>query len=97
MEKQRFYRTDCSFTYRGNIRVDHRIHFELAYNEEEASEKTRNYLESWGYTEIQINECHEETEEEKYGRPEVTEPVKVETMESVKSVSVPSENTDELF
>lgn len=66
---QKFWRTDCSFTYKNNVRVEHRIHTELAETAEEAAAKTRSFLEFYSdYSEITINEVHEETEDEKYRR-----------------------------
>ena len=64
-----FYRTVCSFTYRGEIRVEGRVHFELAESADDARLKSVQYLESCGYTDVSVTESRLETEEEKYGRP----------------------------
>lgn len=73
---QEFWRVDCSFIYKGQVRVENRIHFELAESEDEAGQKTKDYLESWpDYSDVVINEAHRETESEKYER-QSTEPVK---------------------
>jgi hypothetical protein len=88
------------------VRVEGRVHFELAETREEAENKTREYLESWGYTDIKITDAHEETEEEKYGKGHPfasistvnTEPV--EEPEPKKSEELKVEETvtgDELF
>lgn len=67
----KYWRTLSSFTHSDrtrSVRVEGRVHFELASSREEAEKRTREYLESWGYTDIVITDAHVETEEEKYGK-----------------------------
>lgn len=98
-----FWRLKCSFVYKDSVKVKDRICFELAQTKEEAEKKTIEYLQSWEYTDISIDECRPETEDEKYRK----EPVKLEAEEAPKlpsesvlgsSVSrVPEICDDELF
>ena len=61
------WRITCNFrANKGVTFVEGRIHFEHAASREEAESKTRVYLESQHYTDIEITDCHEETWEEKY-------------------------------
>lgn len=61
------WRITCNFkANKGETFVEGRLHFEHAASKEEAEAKTTAYLESQGYTDITITDCHEETWEEKY-------------------------------
>lgn len=65
----KFWRTLCNFdANHGVTHVEGRVNFELAETKEEAVSKTIKYLESWHYTNIQVVECHPETEAEKYSK-----------------------------
>lgn len=65
-----YWRTMCNFVAnKGKTFVEGRVHFELAETMEEAAQKTRSYLEQYGYTDIAITDCHRETDDEKYNRP----------------------------
>ena len=50
------------------MRVNGRIHVELAWTPEEAAQKTTEYLKWWHYTNIKITEVHPESDFEKYTR-----------------------------
>lgn len=64
------WRTTSNFVAnKGKTFVEGRIHFALGSTKEEVADKTRKYLESCGYTNIEITDCHVETDDEKYGRP----------------------------
>lgn len=81
----RFYRTLCNFTaYSGKVQVHGRVHFELAENEQDASRKTEDYLKSCGYDDVEIVECHVETEAEKYQKGFSPAPVIQERAEAPK-------------
>lgn len=95
-----FYRIRCSFIYKGEVKVKDRICFEMAQTKEEAERKAIEYLQSWGYTDISIDECRPETEDEKYKKelrwmsvPEVPKPVS----QPVLGSSVSETQDDELF
>lgn len=103
----KFWRTTASFTvkdHQRSVRVEGRVHIELAYTKEEAIVETRKYLESWHYEDIEITEAHEETDEEKYGKDfswnkkasDYTEEEKKVESEPVKT-EVVSASVDELF
>ena len=81
----RFYRTLCNFTaYSGAVQVHGRVHFELAENEQDASRKTEDYLKTCGYDDVEIVECHVETEAEKYQKESSPAPVIQERAEAPK-------------
>lgn len=72
----RFYRTLCNFTaHSGAVQVHGRVHFELAESEQDASRKTEDYLKTCGYDDVEIVECHVETEAEKYQKEPSPAPV----------------------
>lgn len=65
----KFYRVDCSFVYKNKVKVEHRLLVELCETPEEAAASSKKYLESYSdYSNVVINEVHEETEDEKYGK-----------------------------
>ena len=69
MAKMQFYRVICDFdAHGGRVRVNGRIHVELAWTPEEAAQKTTEYLKWWHYTNIKITEVHPESDFEKYTR-----------------------------
>lgn len=72
----RFYRTLCNFTaHSGAVQVHGRVHFELAESEHDALRKTEDYLKTCGYDDVEIVECHVETEAEKYQKEPSPAPV----------------------
>ena len=81
------WRTVSSFTHSDrerSVRVEGRVHFELAESREEAEARTREYLQSWDYKDIVITDVHEETGEEKYGKGHPFANMPVENIESVE-------------
>lgn len=65
----KYWRTKCNFdAYEGRAHVEGRVHFELAETAEEATAMSIAYLKSCHYTNVEVTECHAETEEEKYGK-----------------------------
>lgn len=50
------------------MRVNGRIHVELALTPEEAAQKTTEYLKWWHYTNIKITGVHPESDFEKYAK-----------------------------
>lgn len=91
-----FYRIKCSFIYKDGIKVEGRICFEMAQDEEEARQKVTEYLQSWGYTDIEIAECRPETEAEKYQK-EPQQPPPDTAAPAVPKEPAVVEDSDELF
>ena len=62
---------------------------------EEAKTRATEYMESWGYKDVDIYDCHEETEKEKYSK----QPVEQTEYPYKEKVSVPDAPPDfgELF
>lgn len=103
----KYYRLTSSFDANGGkTHVDGRVHFELASSPEEAKQKVVDDLKRWGYSNMEITDCHEETEEEKYGKKLYEQVLEIEVQEAVQestrlsSVSEKMKNledVDELF
>ena len=103
----KYYRLTSSFDANGGkTHVKGRVHFELASSPEEACQKVVDDLKWWRYSNIEITDCHEETEEEKYGKklpeqaPEIEVPKAVQESTRASSVSEKMkslEDVDELF
>lgn len=97
----KYWRTKCDFdAYEAKVHVEGRVHFELAETAEEATAMSIAYLESCHYTNVEVTECHAETEEEKYDKvlPKLEEDsVKVKNPEPVAAKQQLAEFTDDLF
>lgn len=103
-----YWRTKCNFdAYEGKAHVEGRVHFELAETAEEATAMSIAYLKICHYTNIEVTDCHAETEEEKYGKklPKLEEvqaekeapSVKDEIPKPAAAKQAGAEFTDDLF